>query len=186
MTDEQWIASLVDAHESALCRYARSLSADEATALDAVQETFLRLCKTKRVKVEGHEAAWLFRVCRSRLVDMQRKSKPMQNLSIKQQAILAAPGLSPDAVLERRDSEGIVPALLKDLPDRQREAIRLKFQQSMSYREIADIMRISESNVGFLIHTGVKTLRDQMQKRHRHHGPVPSPTLLQTGKGALS
>jgi RNA polymerase sigma-70 factor (ECF subfamily) len=50
------------------------------------------------------------------------------------------------------------------LPARQAEAIRLKFQQRLSYRDIAQVMNISESNVGYLIHIGIRSLRDHVQR----------------------
>ncbi len=45
------------------------------------------------------------------------------------------------------------------LSENQREVIRLKFQNDLSYKEIADITRLSVTNVGFLLHTGLKKLR---------------------------
>ena len=45
------------------------------------------------------------------------------------------------------------------LPVNQAEVLRLKFQNDLSYQEIADVTGLSASNVGFLIHTGLKRLR---------------------------
>jgi len=163
MEHPEWIERLVGQHEKPLCRYAYSLTRSVSSAQDAVQETFLRLCKADRSKIEGHEAAWLFQVCRSRVIDMQRKEKPMNHLTPAQEAVLAAPGKNPAETAMHRDAENLVPRLMDGLPDRQREAIRLKFQQNLSYRDIARVLDTSEGNVGFLIHTGIKTLRDQMK-----------------------
>ena len=44
-------------------------------------------------------------------------------------------------------------------PANQREVIRLKFQNGFSYQEISRISGHSVSNVGYLIHAGIKTLR---------------------------
>jgi RNA polymerase sigma-70 factor (ECF subfamily) len=52
--------------------------------------------------------------------------------------------------------------MLETLPPNQREVIRLKFQNGFSYREISRISGHSVSNVGFLIHTGMKTLRQRL------------------------
>lgn len=161
MDNHQWISSIVEQYERPLCRYAFSLTRSASAAQDAVQETFLRLCKGDRGRIEGHEAAWLFRVCRSRALDMLRKEKPMTPV---QESSIAAPDPSPADAAARHDAEHLVPRLMEQLPDRQREAIRLKFQQSLSYREIARVMKISESNVGYLIHMGVKALREQMKQ----------------------
>lgn len=163
MGNQQWIASLIERYERLLGRYAYSLSGSRASAQDAVQETFLRLCREKRSKIEGHEAAWLFRVCRSRVFDMKRKEKPVQSLTPMDENRIAATDLSPSERAVQTDAEQWVPRLMSQLPDRQSEAIRLKFQEALSYREIAQVMKLSESNVGFLIHTGVKRLRTQMK-----------------------
>ena len=68
----------------------------------------------------------------------------------------------PHELLERRETEDRAIALLDRLPDNQQEVIRLKFQNDLSYREIADITGHSVSNVGFLLHTGIKRLREMM------------------------
>ena len=53
--------------------------------------------------------------------------------------------------------------LLKKSAANQQEVIRLKFQDDLSYREISRITTLSVSNVGFLIHTGIKTLRQRVR-----------------------
>jgi RNA polymerase sigma factor (sigma-70 family) len=47
------------------------------------------------------------------------------------------------------------------LPPRQQEVIQLKFQNDLSYQEIAEITKTSANNVGVLIHTALKTLRQR-------------------------
>ena len=62
----------------------------------------------------------------------------------------------------RRDLASRVLGLLEALPVNQREVIRLKFQNGFSYQEISRISGHSVSNVGYLIHAGVKVLRVQL------------------------
>jgi len=71
----------------------------------------------------------------------------------------------PSEVLERKESADRVRQLLDGLSTNQQEVLRLKFQAGMSYREISEITGLSESNVGFLIHTAVKNLRSRVQER---------------------
>ena len=66
-----------------------------------------------------------------------------------------------DAAL-RRDLASRVLDLLEVLPVNQREVIRLKFQNGFSYQEISRISGHSVSNVGYLIHAGVKAFRLQL------------------------
>ena len=69
----------------------------------------------------------------------------------------------PEDVAEQRDESNQVLRLLTDLPKNQQEVLRLKFQHSLSYREISAITGLSETNVGFLIHVGIKRLRELMK-----------------------
>lgn len=68
----------------------------------------------------------------------------------------------PSKAMEERERHAEVIALLDRLPENQREVIRLKFQGDLSYKEISDVTGLSVSNVGFLIHTGIKRLRSLM------------------------
>ena len=88
----------------------------------------------------------------------------MTHLSDGQSAILADDAPTPDEQSARRDSESHIPELLGSLPERQQEAVRLKFQQNLSYRQIAEILEITESNVGFILHSALKTLRQEMNQ----------------------
>jgi RNA polymerase sigma factor (sigma-70 family) len=161
MDKERWITSLVRRYERPLCSYAFSLLRNLDWARDAVQDTFLRLCGQNPEKLEGREAPWLFRVCRNRSLDILRKEKPSQLMSDPQKDALSEER-SPDEEAAQGDLKSLLPRFLSKLPKNQREVIRLKFQQQLSYREIAACTQLSESNVGYLLHTGIKTLREQM------------------------
>lgn len=65
----------------------------------------------------------------------------------------------PAATAETNDTAAAVVARLAHLPPNQQEAIRLKFQEQFSYREIAQVMGISETYVGVLLHHAISTLR---------------------------
>lgn len=51
---------------------------------------------------------------------------------------------------------------LERLSGNQREVVLLKFEQGLSYREISEVTGLKEGNVGFLIHTGLKKLREHL------------------------
>ncbi len=53
--------------------------------------------------------------------------------------------------------------MLDQLPDNQQEVVRLKFQNEMTYQEIADVTGLTVTNVGFLLHTALKRLRELLQ-----------------------
>ncbi len=88
----------------------------------------------------------------------------MTTLTEVSQMELEAPVSAPDLTVERRETAGRVADRMERLPQNQRTVIRLKFQHGLSYREIAEATGLSVTNVGFLIHRGLKTLRRQMRE----------------------
>ena len=163
-TPEQgsWVRAAVARFEAPLTLYAARLLGDAETARDVVQETFLRLCVQERVQIESRLAEWLFTVCRNRALDLLRKESRMTRLSDEQVQRRPSPDPGPTEIAERRESAARVLDLLETLPSSQREVIRLKFQNGFSYQEISRISGHSVSNVGYLIHVGLKSLRHQL------------------------
>jgi RNA polymerase sigma-70 factor (ECF subfamily) len=68
---------------------------------------------------------------------------------------------SPSARLEEQELAQQLRQWLHQLPEKQREAVRLKFEAGLSYREISTALKTSVGNVGTLIHLGVSTLRER-------------------------
>jgi len=165
-TRGEWVRAALARYEAPLLRYASQFLGDGERARDVVQETFLQLCAADRAKVEGHLAAWLFRVCRNRAVDLRRKESRVE--SIDQHAgageALHSPGPDPSAMAERREGAGQVAAFLETLPASQREAVTLRFQGGLSYREISEVTGHSVSNVGVLLHEAIKRIRRHMDE----------------------
>jgi RNA polymerase sigma-70 factor (ECF subfamily) len=157
--DGSWVRRAVELYERPLTRYAARLLGDDDAARDVVQETFLRLCTQDRAAIDTRLAEWLFTVCRNRALDVLRKESRMTRLSEEQVHRCLSPAPGPLDAAARRDLAARALDLLESLPINQREVIRLKFQNGFSYQEISRISGHSVSNVGYLIHAGMKTLR---------------------------
>jgi RNA polymerase sigma-70 factor (ECF subfamily) len=87
----------------------------------------------------------------------------MTQLSDEQVASRPGSEANPADAAADHDAAARVFDLLEHLPASQREVIRLKFQNGFSYREISRISGHTVTNVGYLIHVGLKTLRSQLQ-----------------------
>lgn len=160
--NSEWVRSVVESHAADLTRYAASILGDPDAAKDVVQDSFIRLWREPREKVEDHVRPWLFRVCRSRALDLRRKGGRMKPLSEVDTATRPAEGKGPEETVEQNDSHAQVLELMQQLPENQREVVRLKFQNDLSYKEIATVTELSVSNVGFLLHTALQNLRAQV------------------------
>jgi RNA polymerase sigma factor (sigma-70 family) len=159
-TREEFIEQAMEDYQSALIGYAATLLNDTDLARDVVQDTFTRLCQQDLEKIRDNLKSWLFTVCRNRAFDLLRKDKRRQPLDEIQWQKLAGPERPPDEESARRDRMHEVAACLDRLSSNQREVIILKFQQDLSYREIQSITGLTPGNIGFLIHTGLKRLRE--------------------------
>ncbi len=157
-----WLTALVARFEGPLILYAQRLLGELPRARDVVQDTFLKLCRTSAEEVKGHEAAWLYTVCRRTVLDVKRKERRMTLVTDETVNGFASSAPDPLGVLEQNESAAEVMQMLEQLPENQKEAITLKFGHGLSYKEIAEITGHSVSNVGVLIHTGLKTVRQRM------------------------
>lgn len=158
-----WVRGLLDRWEGPLVRYAQGLTGRVESARDVVQETFLRLCAQEPAKLQGREVEWLFTVCRNLCVDEKRKEGRMTEVDQLELDARESKEPPPGRAVETRDQTSRVLALVSGLPKREQELVRLKFQEGLSYREIAKVTKLTESNVGYLLHTALKTLRTRLQ-----------------------
>ncbi len=149
--------------EKPLLGYANSLLGDWEMARDVVQEVFVKLHRELKSAAPENLKAWLFTVCRNRSLDILRKNKRM---TVTDNEVLQTLGdesqLNPAKLAERHDAHARALLFLDHLPENQREVIRLKFQADLSYKEISELTDLSIGNVGYLLHHGLKRLRELM------------------------
>lgn len=159
---EAFIERAVVEHEAALIGYAKTFVHDLDRARDIVQDTFIRLCKQDPDKLGEHLRSWLFTVCRNRCLDVLRKDRRIEPIPAARWEKFSSNQLPPDQQAEDDDHLAKVMRFLNRLPKNQKEVILLKFQQGMSYAEIHNLTGLAQGNIGFLIHTGLKRLREWM------------------------
>ena len=171
-----WIGSVLDEYEAPLLRYAARFTTSEAQARDVVQDTFLKLCQARRSEIETHLAAWLYRVCRNRAFDVRRKEKRVQSLPEASEQRLVSTAPSPDSIIEQKQGRAQILALVDLLPPKQREVVVLRFQSGLSYKQISEVTGSTVTNVGVLIHTAVKRIRDKLATAE-----VPASSAVSAG-----
>lgn len=123
-------------------------------AEDLVQETLIAL-HTRRDSYDPAYplTAWLYAIARYRLIDHLRRAKRRDHAPLDDFDIGDA-----DPEFEASDARRDVGALLEQLPDKQRNAIRLVKLEEKSVREAASALGLSESDIKISIHRGLKTL----------------------------
>ncbi len=155
------LAEVLRRFELPLIQYATRIIGDRERARDVVQETFVELQRARRAQFDAAPAKWLFTVCRNRALNVCRKEKRMMFLEDEAVDARASDEPAPFEQLEQKEASGFLLRIVSTLPPRQQEIVQLKFQSDLSYQEIADVMKLSTNNVGVLLHTALKTLRER-------------------------
>jgi len=156
MTPEQIITLAIERFEKPLISYAKQITGDLDSARDAVQEAFLRLSRQDLEKLEPRLAPWLYFVCRNCAMDYRRKNGRYQELLEEEDLPLE---MCPRQTLVDEEDKQQLAALVARLPARQRELLKLKFEADLTYKEMAEVMKMSISNIGVQLHETIRTLR---------------------------
>ncbi len=163
--------AILERYEAPLLRYAGRYN--RAAAQDIVQETFLRLVRESRAPAPSdapsdappaaieHLSAWLYRVTRNLAIDQARKEERMERREQWTAVSEVQRPAAPD--VETRELVDVVDQKLHGLPPKERDVLILKIQEQKSYREISSITGLSTSNVGYLIHKGLKSLATELR-----------------------
>lgn len=152
-----------------LVRYAAYLlGGDVGLGQDVAQDTFGKLLQKPPQDLDqltdDRLKAWLFTVCRNRALDLRRKQRRMTTYSAPTLDQQQDATLGPADLAQKRDTLAALLRKLATLPSNQQEVIRLRFQGEMTYSQIAEVTELTRSNVGYLLHHGLKTLRTQMSE----------------------
>lgn len=161
MTPQEFLNQALERYERPLVSYAKSITGEIESARDAVQETFLRLARQDFKAIEPRLAPWLFFVCRNCAIDHCRKIVRMAPVI---DDAVPDPGRSPDENASASEDAEHLRELVKKLPEKQREIVRLKFDAGLTYREIAEVMKMTANHVGVQLHNAIQTLRTQWQR----------------------
>ncbi|MFN9953624.1 MAG: RNA polymerase sigma factor [bacterium] len=77
--------------------------------------------------------------------------------------------MCPRRLLIAEEDKQKLAALVAGLPERQRELLKLKFEGDLSYKEMADVMKMSISHIGVQLHETIKSLKKLWNADH----PLP-------------
>src|SRR5207244_5850652 len=156
--------------ELPLLQFATRITGDREWARDVVQETFVKFQNNGAFQ-NPKPATWLFSVCRNGALNVCRKERRMQYLDEGLIEAREAEQPMPFERLEQQEAAGFLLSIVATLPPRQQEVIQLKFQSDLSYQQIAEITKTTANNVGVLIHTALRTLRQRYAKASKDFIP---------------
>jgi RNA polymerase sigma-70 factor (ECF subfamily) len=143
---------------------------DKHAAEDIIQETFLRLYKQDYAKIKDHIELWLFTVCRNLSIKYYHKQGKISLLGddfdddIEDEKV----EIPIDSLMAKERVRKLL-KLYRKLPKRQLAAIKYRYYKDLDYTQIAKKMKTTTGNVGFMLSTGISSLRSLFAKEKKNH-----------------
>lgn len=130
-----------------LLRLALRITMNRAEAEDVVQDTMLRVWG-RRDEWEGMESveAYCLTVCRNLAID-RSQLKESQNEELTESNANTPDSADPYSLCVRNEQMALIHRLISGLPEKQRTILQLRDVEGKSYKEIADIVGVSEEQV---------------------------------------
>lgn len=130
-------------------------------AEDIVAEVMLGLWKDfESITSEKHLAGWLFRVTSNKLNDYLRKKYRFETVAFSEELFVSE--IERSKPLEARK---IILELITDLSERDKLFFKLRFQENLSFKEIAEKMELSLSNAKVIQNRLIKKLKQTWLKQ---------------------
>ena len=148
----------------AVRRYVLRLLSDVELAKDIAQEVFLRRqMQLQNQRAVRNERAWAYRTARNLVTDYFRKQGNRGSIiELTDSFPDESTRFRPLQQAETKEQAEILHDKLNDLSARHREAIRLKFQEGLSYVEIGKIMEVPRTTVAWLLRDAIEKLRNEL------------------------
>jgi RNA polymerase sigma-70 factor (ECF subfamily) len=160
--------ALLARYQNRLYRYLLRLTANAAVAEDLFQDTWLKvITRIHRYDERRPFEPWLFSVARNLAIDHLRKTSP-ESLDEPTQGGLsrsAQVGSPEPGALERwleHERRALLERRLEELPPLYREALSLRFEEEMSFEEIAEVLSAPLSTVKSRVQRALALLRKRM------------------------
>jgi RNA polymerase sigma factor (sigma-70 family) len=163
----QWFTEQVQPHASQLKAYLRGSFPSVRDVEDVVQESCLRVWKTRSAHPIRSAKSFLFQVARNLAIDILRKDRSAAAESQVDFSTLSVLEDGPNAAdaLSRQEKIDLLIHALATLPDRTREIVFLRKLQGLPQREVAAQLGISERTVETRLAKGMNKCADYLRRR---------------------
>jgi RNA polymerase sigma-70 factor (ECF subfamily) len=172
--DESGFNYLVQKYNRAMIHFLYRMVHNQAIAEELAQEVFLRVYRARgSYRAEARFTTWLYRIATNLAVNHARDTRHERSA---QTIYLDAPdeesGTTPDVAddepsveqrMLRDERMGAIRSHVMALPERQKAAVLMHKYQGMDYRQIGEVLKLSESATKSLLFRAYQTLRDKLK-----------------------
>jgi RNA polymerase sigma-70 factor (ECF subfamily) len=173
--DDSAFEYLVQKYRRPMVSFMFRMAHNNAAAEDLAQEVFLRVYRSRAsYEASAKFTTWLYRIATNLAVNHARDTRyerPENTVSLDEPdadsgRTLDLPDRTPSAeeTIVRRERLAAIRQRVQSLPERQRVAVVMHKYQQMEYRQIAEVLQLSESATKSLLFRAYETLREQLKE----------------------
>jgi RNA polymerase sigma-70 factor (ECF subfamily) len=173
--DQSAFDYLVQKYRRPMISFMYRMARNAAAAEDLAQEVFLRVYRSRAsYEASAKFTTWLYRIATNLAVNHARDTRherPEVQVSLDEPdeesgTTLELPdgNLTAEQVIVRRERMLAIRSKVEALPEQQRLAVIMHKYQQMDYKQIAEVLKKSESATKSLLFRAYETLRDQLKE----------------------
>jgi RNA polymerase sigma-70 factor (ECF subfamily) len=173
--DDSAFEHLVQKYRRPMVNFMYRMAHNAAAAEDLAQEVFLRVYRSRAsYEASAKFTTWLYRIATNLAVNHARDTRHerpenMASLDEPDQETgttmdVADSTMSAEQAILRRERLAAIRQKVQALPERQRMAVIMHKYQQMDYKQIADVLKLSESATKSLLFRAYETLRGQLKE----------------------
>jgi len=173
--DESAFNYLVQKYRRAMVSFMYRMAHNSAAAEDLAQEVFLRVYRSReKYEANAKFTTWLYRIATNLAVNHARDTRHERaenTVSLDEPDTetgmtvdLPDESLSVEENIVRRERMLAIRQKVQALPERQKMAVLMHKYQQMDYRQIAEVLKLSESATKSLLFRAYETLRVQLKE----------------------
>jgi RNA polymerase sigma-70 factor (ECF subfamily) len=159
MTDKREFEKIFRQHYGGMFRLALRMLGDEAESKDVVSDVFAHLLKSNTDLRSDTLQAFLLTSVRNRCVNLlvhRQKEQQMQKAIVVEM-------ITTEQTAEQEQMQMLHHYIDTQLPKLSQQILRLRYQQGLKYREIADVLQVSEVTVHNHLSQSLKQLKDHFK-----------------------
>ncbi len=165
---------LVDKFRRPMNSFMYRMTRNQAVAEELAQEVFLRVYRSRHTYAASAKfTTWLYRIATNLAVNHARDTKherPENMVNIDEPdtetgLTVDVPdrGLNAEQLILRRERLAAIRKHVEALPERQQAAVIMHKYQNMDYKQIAEVLKLSESATKSLLFRAYETLRETLK-----------------------
>lgn len=161
--DSNLLESLYKKYYNAAYLYTLSLCSNKALSEDIVSEAFIKAFLTVE-KDNGSFKYWLLAVCKNLYIDYIRKEKKKSLFTLKDIEAVDTGSEIHEGLLTSERNKLLYRAIMS-LDSKYREILVLYYYSSLSLKEIAALLRLSNVNTRVILHRSRKKLKELLEEK---------------------